>query len=97
MLIERHPLPALITGFLVLLFASFALSAHADRHGTDVPVFGFEVVNIYPHNHSAFTQGLEFRGGFLYEGTGLHGQSRLRKVDLRTGRVLEETALPNQF
>ena len=79
------------------MFASFALSAHVDKHGTDVPVFGFEVVNAYPHDHSAFTQGLEFRGGFLYEGTGLNGQSTLRKVDLKTGRVLEETALSNQF
>ena len=53
-----------------------------------------QVVRWYPHDPNAFTQGLEYRGGFLYEGTGLEGRSSLRKVDLQTGRVLQETRLP---
>lgn len=96
MLIERRCLPVLFTRFLILL-AVFALALYASQHSTNVPVFGFKIIHVYPHDHSAFTQGLEFRGGFLYEGTGLNGQSTLRKVDLQTGRVLEQTALPNQF
>ena len=68
----------------------------ADRRSAKVPVFGFEVVHTYPHDHSAYTQGLEYRGGFLYEGTGLNGQSTLRKVDLKTGSVLQEIPLSNQ-
>jgi glutaminyl-peptide cyclotransferase len=89
---ERQAAPALTTGLLMLLLSFFALSAH-----TGTPVSGFKVVNVYPHDPSAFTQGLEFRGGFLYEGTGLKGQSTLRKVDLKTGCVLEEKSLPSQF
>src|SRR6185437_16751548 len=47
------------------------------------PVYGYRIVHVYPHDPSAFTQGLEYRGGFLYEGTGLNGRSGLRKVDLQ--------------
>ena len=97
MLIERKSTATLTTGLFTLLFASCALLAHAHWHGTDVPVFGFKVINTYPHDPSAFTQGLEFRGGFFYEGTGLNGRSTLRKVDLLTGHVLEQIALPDQF
>jgi glutaminyl-peptide cyclotransferase len=50
----------------------------------------YRVVHVYPHDRTAFTQGLEFRAGFLYEGTGLEGRSSLRKVELETGKVLQE-------
>jgi glutamine cyclotransferase len=53
-----------------------------------------EVIETYPHDTTAFTQGLELHGGVLYEGTGLHGQSRIRTVDYQTGEVLQEVALP---
>ena len=49
------------------------------------PVVAYRIVNTYPHDPSAFTQGLVFADGVLYEGTGLRGQSSLRKVDLKTG------------
>jgi glutaminyl-peptide cyclotransferase len=61
------------------------------------PVYGYRVVHVYPHDHNAFTQGLEYRGGFLYEGTGLNGRSSLRKVELETGKVLQETRLDSQY
>ena len=61
------------------------------------PVFGYRIVHVYPHDHEAFTQGLEYRGGFLYEGTGLNGRSTLRKVDLQTGRVLQEIPVDRQY
>ena len=44
------------------------------------PEYGYQVVRVYPHDREAFTQGLEYRGGFLWEGTGLEGKSSLRKV-----------------
>jgi len=59
--------------------------------------YGYRIVNTYPHDRTAFTQGLEFRDGFLYEGTGQEGRSKLRKVDLTTGRVLQEFVVPAQY
>ena len=60
-----------------------------------IPVFGYEVVDAFPHDPDAFTQGLAISGGRLFEGTGLYGSSRLREVDLRTGAVLREVDLPD--
>ena len=57
----------------------------------------YEVVGEYPHDPNAFTQGLYFEDGFLYEGTGRRGQSSLRKVELETGTVLADVALPGEF
>ncbi|HEX5475244.1 MAG TPA: glutaminyl-peptide cyclotransferase [Vicinamibacterales bacterium] len=67
------------------------------RAPAPAPVFGYRVVHTYPHDRSAFTQGLIYRGGFLYEGTGLNGQSGIRKVDLDTGRVVEFKALDSRY
>ncbi len=57
----------------------------------------YEVVRSYPHDPEAFTQGLVFHRGHLYEGTGRRGESSLRKVELETGRVLESADLPPMF
>jgi glutamine cyclotransferase len=62
-----------------------------------VPVATYRIVNTYPHDRSAFTQGLVFADDFLYEGTGLRGHSSLRKVDLKTGNILRVRRLPAQF
>ena len=61
------------------------------------PHYGYQVVHVYPHDHNAFTQGLEFRAGFLYEGTGLNGRSSLRKVKLETGEVVQKIDLDPQY
>jgi glutamine cyclotransferase len=61
------------------------------------PVYGYKIANVYPHDRSAFTQGLVFEDGFLYESTGLNGQSTLRKVELETGKALQIYRLPSQF
>ena len=58
---------------------------------------GFRVLHAYPHDPNAFTQGLIYLDGYLYESTGLNGQSTLRKEDLETGRVLKEVSLPSQY
>ena len=59
--------------------------------------YTYRVVKVYPHDRAAFTQGLEYRDGFLYEGTGMVGRSSLRKVELATGRVLNKYDLPQPF
>lgn len=61
------------------------------------PQYTYQVVHAYPHDPAAFTQGLEFRAGFLYEGTGLKGRSMLRKVQLETGKVLQQVNLDPQY
>jgi glutaminyl-peptide cyclotransferase len=65
--------------------------------GAQTPQYTYEVVHEYPHDPSAFTQGLEYRGGFLYEGTGLNGHSFLRKEKLETGQVLQQVDLDSQY
>jgi glutamine cyclotransferase len=59
--------------------------------------YHYRVVNRYPHDRTAFTQGLEYRDGFLYEGTGLNGRSTLRKVKLETGEVLQQVPIGEAF
>jgi glutaminyl-peptide cyclotransferase len=58
---------------------------------------GYRIVHAYPHDPNAFTQGLIYLDGYLYESTGLNGHSTLRKVDLKTGRVLQKARLPSQY
>jgi glutamine cyclotransferase len=61
-------------------------------------VQSYRVVRAYPHDREAFTQGLVFHAGQLYEGTGLNGKSTLRRVDLETGAVLQSRDLaPEHF
>lgn len=62
-----------------------------------LPVSGYEVVNAYNHDKDAFTQGLIFHDGFLYESTGQNGQSSLRKVELETGKVLQKKEVPDEY
>jgi len=63
----------------------------------EVPSDGYRVLAAYPHDRAAFTQGLVFEDGFLYEGTGLNGHSSLRKVALETGAILKRRDLPAEF
>lgn len=62
-----------------------------------IPVFGYRIVNVYPHDPEAFTQGLVFVDGYLFEGTGIQGRSSLRKVDLVTGNIIQIRKLPPRF
>jgi glutaminyl-peptide cyclotransferase len=54
-----------------------------------IPTYGYQIQHVYPHDPAAFTQGLQYLDGVLYEGTGLHGRSSIRKVALETGKVLQ--------
>ena len=59
--------------------------------------YTYKVVNTFPHDPKAFTQGLEFHNGFLYETTGRNGQSWLRKIELETGKVLQQYDLSDKY
>lgn len=83
---------------LVVLLNVFLLSGCPDSKNTETPVdYTYKVVKTYPHEPNAFTQGLVFENGFLYEGTGLNNYSSLRKVDLETGKILKYYSVPAQF
>src|SRR5262249_22829729 len=60
-------------------------------------IYRCEVVNTFPHDNGAFTQGLVFVDGELYEGTGLNGRSSIRRVELATGKVLQRYDLPSKY
>jgi len=99
----NHPLRTIILGLLVVLGAAsvllcFHLLKPSIPESSDgVPVHTYNMVNTYPHDRSAFTQGLVFEDGVLYEGTGLFGHSTLRRVDLETGDILQVRELSAQF
>jgi glutamine cyclotransferase len=76
--------------------ADVARPALAAQAGS-APTYRYQVVKTFPHDAGAFTQGLVYRDGFLYESTGLNGQSTLRKVALDTGTVVQRMALDRRF
>ena len=67
------------------------------RADATAPVLGYSVQRTYPHDSNAFTQGLEYVGGYLYESTGLNGRSSIRKVQLETGKVLRQRAIASDY
>ena len=76
---------------------SFAEENVVNLQSSPVPVYGYEIINVYPHDKTAFTEGLVYDGKTLYESTGLYGNSTLRQVDLITGRILKMYRLPEEF
>ncbi len=84
--------------FAVLLTAIFAGCIEDESsQGRGVPVHSYRVVAVYPHDPEAFTQGLAYGDGLLYEGTGLYGSSSLRETMLETGEVSRSRSLPSQL
>ncbi len=69
----------------------------AQQKKAPAPVAGYRVVKVYPHDRQAFTQGLQYVDGVLYEGTGQNGQSGIRKVKLETGEVLQHQPLDAKY
>ncbi len=76
---------------------SLALLTQAVPQSERTPVYSYKIVNIFPHDPQAYTQGLFYHDGFLYEGTGLNGRSSLRKVKLETGEVVQKVNLAPEF
>jgi glutamine cyclotransferase len=84
-----------------LLVTSFVIRAkplgnHVTK-GKTPRYYSYRVINTYPHDHKAFTQGLIYHEGVLYESTGQWGHSSLRKVDLETGQILQIFHLPTRY
>jgi glutamine cyclotransferase len=87
--------------FLAFLFFSSACNHGSDTdsgsENSDPLSLHYKIVRKYPHDTTAFTQGLEFYKGVLYEGTGEKGASQLRKLDLTTGKVLQKVDLDKNY
>ena len=83
--------------FIFRLIALLAVFFVCSCSNSDTIFYAYKVVNTYPHDQNAFTQGLVFENGFLYEGTGLNGSSTLRRVELEKGNILQMHQLPSRF
>ncbi len=92
----------IIAFFLLALTSCGALaplSAAADgpSAASSIPTYTYQVVHVYPHDPDAFIQGLFYLNGFLYESTGLNGQSSVRKVRLETGEVVRKVDISSEY
>ena len=84
-------------GILLHLTGTPTLEPAAPLSPDPAPIRKYDVVAEYPHDPEALTQGLIYTGGFLYESVGLPGQSSIRKVELKTGRVIQQQAVDSRF
>lgn len=72
-------------------------NSNNSKNQTKASIYTYKIINTYPHDKNAFTQGLVFENGTLFESTGLNGQSSVRKVELETGRIIQIRNLSSQF
>ncbi len=97
----ESPARALRGGSLAGAVAAGALAAGTLAAGASaeaaVALYGYQVVHTYPHDPAAFTEGLFYLNGYLYESTGLEQHSSIRKVRLETGEVLQQYTVPAQY
>ena len=77
-----------------MAFAAALPLAGQTPAAANLPLYTYQIVRAFPHDPAAFTQGLQYLDGMLYEGTGLNGRSSIRRVDLETGKVLQVRPLP---
>lgn len=93
-------------GFLIFASMRSEPVGQSDGVGVNKPIaasdgraqqISYEVVNSYPHDPASFTQGLLWRGGGFYESTGQYGQSKLRRLEFPSGKVLKEISLPPEL
>jgi glutamine cyclotransferase len=88
----------LVILFLLIGCCPFLMGQPSHQVSANAPSeYIFAIVRVFPHDTSAYTQGLAYRDGFLYEGTGRNGQSSLRKVRLETGEVIQRVDLGSEF
>jgi glutamine cyclotransferase len=83
--------------FAIAFAATLMLASQRPPEPRVLPVYGYRVVRVYPHDPTAFTQGLQYVDGFLYEGTGLNGRSSIRKVKLDTGEVVQKRDIARAY
>ena len=79
------------------LAAAMALTLIAMPSPAAIPVYGVQVVRAYPHDRTAFTEGLFYLDGWIYESTGQGSRPAIRKVDLATGRVVQGRDIASMF
>ncbi len=84
----------ILIGIIIILAISIIYSWSIKE---DTPSYTYRIINIYPHDNNAFTQGLVIEDGILYESTGLYGKSTLRKVELETGEIIQIHDLEDQY
>lgn len=82
--------------FLLVIGSSFA-SAQSPKTSAHTQQYTFEVVNRFPHDAAAFTQGLAYHSGYFYEGTGRNGKSSVRQVKIDSGEIVRRVDLPQEF
>lgn len=87
----------LVVGVGAVGVAILLVGPNRSSEDDPVPTYTYEVINSYPHDPGAYSQGLAYIDGQLYEGTGQRGLSSLRRVDLETGAVLERLPLDRQY
>ena len=95
MTIAKYALAAIAV--LVLPLATGSRQSAPASQARQAPVLSYDVVNRFPHDPAAFTQGLIYRDGHLFESTGLKGQSSLRKVTLETGAVVARRVVDKRY
>ena len=95
---KKRYLTAILIVAVALVVGSVMRVLLNDKPVDTTPVnYTYEVINVYRHDSNAFTQGLVIEDGVLYEGTGLTGESTLRRVDLETGDILQIHELPSNL
>jgi glutaminyl-peptide cyclotransferase len=82
---------------ILKLLLVLAITIYAAASRAAVPLYEYDVVHIYPHDPSAYTEGLFYLNGFLYESTGLEQHSSIRKVRIDTGEVVKQIDIPPQY
>jgi glutamine cyclotransferase len=92
-----HMMGAVIVTLMLVLAAVFFVSVDNKVANSAALHYTYSVVNVYPHDRTAFTEGLAFENDLLYESTGLYGNSTLRLEELETGKILRLHTLQAQF
>jgi glutamine cyclotransferase len=95
--LKKWHLASILTAVIILVFSLVALNLLSNKPANTPTQYTYSIVNEFPHDTNAFTQGLVIDNDVLYEGTGLNGHSTLRRVDLETGKVLQLYALSDEF
>lgn len=90
---KKYYIPLLVVVLSLIVYSKFI--ENNDR--LSPPDNSYSVINVYPHDTGAFTQGLVYKNGFLYESTGLYGRSSLRKVDPATGQIVKRVDIPKKY
>jgi glutamine cyclotransferase len=95
----------MLLGIVAIRAIGFTASAQVPQppdferllRSSNLPLYGYTIVNTYPHDRDAFTEGLFYQDGFLYESTGLEGRSSIRKVKLETGEVVQRKDIEDKY